>query len=54
MTAPTQRFSDGDGRWTAQTGGMSVDILDRIERAVAKVRERLRRATAALNRIGVP
>jgi len=33
---------------------MSVDILDRMERAVAKVRERLLRATAALNEIGVP
>jgi hypothetical protein len=33
---------------------MSVEILDRMERAVAKVRERLLRATAALNRIGVP
>ena len=26
-------------RWTAQTVGMGVDILDRMERAVAKVRE---------------
>ena len=33
---------------------MSVDILDRMERAVAKVRERLLRATAALTQIGVP
>ncbi|MBL8793054.1 MAG: nucleotidyltransferase family protein [Planctomycetia bacterium] len=33
---------------------MGADILDRMERAVAKVRERLLRATAALNRIGVP
>jgi hypothetical protein len=33
---------------------MSVDILDRMERAVMKVRERLLRATAALNGIGVP
>jgi hypothetical protein len=32
---------------------MSMDILDRMERAVAKVRERLLRATAALNQIGV-
>jgi len=40
--------------WTTQTVGMNVDILDRMERAVAKVRERLLRATAALNLIGVP
>ena len=40
--------------WIAQTVGMSVDILDRMERAVAKVRERLLRATAALNEAGVP
>jgi hypothetical protein len=43
-----------DGRWTTQTVGMSADILDRMERAVAKVRERLLRATGALNRAGVP
>jgi len=40
-------------RWTAQTVGMNEDILDRMERAVAKVRERLLRATAALNELGV-
>lgn len=34
--------------------GMSVDILDRMERAVAKVRERLLRATAALNQAEIP
>jgi hypothetical protein len=39
--------------WTAQTVGMSFDILDRMERAVAKVRERLLRATAALNQAGI-
>ena len=33
---------------------MSWDILDRMERAVAKVRERLLRATAALNAAGIP
>jgi hypothetical protein len=33
---------------------MGVEILDRMERAVAKVRERLLRAVAALNQIGVP
>ena len=45
---------DGVGRWTAQTVGMNADILDRMERAVAKVRERLLRATAALNHAGLP
>jgi hypothetical protein len=33
---------------------MAWEILDRMERAVAKVRERLLRATAILNRAGVP
>jgi hypothetical protein len=33
---------------------MSWDILDRMERAVAKVRERLLRATAVLNQAGIP
>jgi hypothetical protein len=32
---------------------MSLDILDRMERAVTKVRERLLRASAALNQAGV-
>ncbi|HEV3256239.1 MAG TPA: hypothetical protein VG013_05110 [Gemmataceae bacterium] len=40
-------------RWTPQTVGMDWDILDRMERAVAKVRERLLPATAALNQVGV-
>jgi hypothetical protein len=33
---------------------MAWEILDRMERAVAKVRERLLRATAILNRAGIP
>jgi len=33
---------------------MPWEILDRMERAVAKVRERLLRSTAALNQTGVP
>jgi len=41
-------------RWTAGTVSMGVEILERMERAVMKVRERLLRATAALNGIGVP
>jgi hypothetical protein len=41
-------------RWTTQTVSMGPEILDRMERAVAKVRERLLRATAALNEAGIP
>src|SRR6516162_4466347 len=33
---------------------MGWDILDRMERAVAKVRDRLLRATAVLNAAGIP
>lgn len=33
----------------ARTVGMGVDVLDRMERAVLKVRERLLQATSALN-----
>ncbi len=40
--------------WAAQTVGMNPDILNRMERTVAKVRERLLRATSALNQAGVP
>lgn len=36
------------------TVSMSPDILDRMERAVANVRERLLRATTALHQAGVP
>jgi hypothetical protein len=42
------------GSWTTQTVGMPLDILDRMERAVAKVRERLLRVTAALTQAGIP
>ena len=48
MTAPSHPTQDAASRWTAQTVSMSGDILDRMERAVAKVRERLLRATAPL------
>jgi hypothetical protein len=51
MTTPIHPLPS---RWTAKTVGMKVEILDRMERAVAKVRERLLRATAALNQVGVP
>src|SRR5947209_6563129 len=54
MTVPIQQPQDRTSSWTAQTVGMNGDILDRMERAVAKVRERLLRATAALNQAGVP
>src|SRR6202171_3965311 len=54
MTAPIHQPQDSMSRWTAQTVGMDWDILDRMERAVARVRERLLRATAALNQVGVP
>src|SRR3954454_520553 len=40
-------------RLTENVVSMSVEILERMERAVAKVRERLMRATAALNQAGV-
>lgn len=54
MTAPMHRSQDHPPGWTAQTVGMDASILDRMERAVAKVRERLLRATAALNQAGIP
>src|SRR5271157_1408775 len=54
MTMPIHPSPGSDSRWTAQTVGMGVEILDRMERAVAKVRERLLRATTALNQAGVP
>jgi len=40
--------------WTTKTVSMNSDILDRMERAVAKVRDRLLRATTALNQAKVP
>src|ERR1700737_135138 len=54
MTAPIHQPHDSELRWTAQTVGMNADIVHRMERAGAKVRERLLRATAALNQVGVP
>src|SRR5213082_4249517 len=55
MTAPIHPYPESGPRWPAHTVvDMSWDILDRMERAVAKVRERLMRATAALNKAGVP
>jgi hypothetical protein len=54
MAAPIEQTERLGGRWTAGTVVMGVEILDRMERAVAKVRERLLRATAALNQAGIP
>src|SRR6476659_5803083 len=54
MTASPNLPANNSGRWTAQTVGMGVEILDRMERAVANVRERLLRATQALNQAGIP
>src|ERR1700722_15419582 len=53
MATPTQPSPDRSN-WTAQVVSMSPDILDRMERAGAKVRERLLRATTALNEAGIP
>jgi hypothetical protein len=54
MNTPIPQPQESPARWTTQTVSMGVDILDRMERAVAKVRERLLRATAALDQAGVP
>jgi hypothetical protein len=54
MTTPILKSTDTASRWTAQTVGMGLEVLDRMERAVAKVRERLLRATAALSQANVP
>jgi hypothetical protein len=54
MTVPIHPSAKTPQSWTTQTVGMGVDILDRMERAVAKVRERLLRATAALNQASIP
>jgi hypothetical protein len=54
MAAPRQPSQEQPPNWTAGTVAMGAEILDRMERAVAKVRERLLRATAALNAAGVP
>src|SRR5665213_2565654 len=54
MTLPIPQPQDKVNCWTTQTVSMGEDILDRMERAVVRVRERLLRATAALNQAGVP
>ena len=50
----TTRVQDSPSAPPAQTVGMGVEILDRMERAAAKVRERLLRAVAALHQAGIP
>lgn len=40
--------------WTAGTVSMGPEVLERMERAVLKVRERLLRATAALEQVQIP
>ena len=52
MTIPKSLAEMANG-WTAQTVSMGEEIFDRMERAVAKVRERLLRSTAALGAAGI-
>jgi hypothetical protein len=54
MNRSIESSLSGVSHWTARTVGMGPEILERVEDAVAKVRERLLRATGALNRIGIP
>lgn len=54
MSLPSQSASGPAPTWTAKTVSMGVAILERMERAVAKVRERLLRATAALEAAQIP
>lgn len=54
MSTQASPVPNRDAGWTAGVVGMGSDILDRMERAVMKVRERLLRAADALNRAGVP
>jgi hypothetical protein len=54
MTIPAPSTNNANPGWTAKTVGMGVEILDRMERAVAKVRERLLRATSALEQAEIP
>jgi hypothetical protein len=53
MTVPVQEPRDSASGWTARTVGMDWHILERMERAVTKVRDRLLRAATALNQAGV-
>lgn len=53
MSSPLELPHNNASRWTTSTVGMSAEILDRMERAVAKVRQRLLRAAAALDQAGI-
>jgi hypothetical protein len=53
MTTPVHESQKNLARWTATTVAMDWGILDRMERAVANVRERLLRAAAGLNDAGI-
>ena len=53
MNSPLHQSLDAVPRWTAPTVGMHWDILERMEHAVANVRERLLRVTGALNQAGI-
>lgn len=54
MQTPNTPAFDGSARWVAGTVSMGSEILDRMERTVAKVRERLLRAASALERAAIP
>jgi hypothetical protein len=54
MSVPTPPSSKRELPWTAQAVGLEGNILERMERAVVKVRERLLRAANALGQAGVP
>lgn len=53
MATPTHP-TPGNAEWTPTTVRMGYDVLERMEHAVLKVRERLIRSTSALNNAGVP
>lgn len=54
MSLPNSSASEPSPTWATSTVGMSIAILDRMERAVLKVRERLLRAAAALEAAQIP
>ncbi|MGE0607196.1 MAG: hypothetical protein AB7O62_08900 [Pirellulales bacterium] len=54
MDSLLDQAPENTARWTAATVSMNEEILIRMEQAVLKVRERLLRATAALNQAALP
>ena len=54
LILPIIPASEPSKTWTDRTVGFSSAVLDRMESAVAKVRERLLRAASALHRVGIP